>query len=673
MKKIYLSFISLLFVTLSAAALEKQFVVNVSNSTVSGSGYGEFKFTDSESGIILQGRATKSGGIALQAKGGYFAVTTNPNKYKITSITVTAQSTNTSTTTLQGKVSDTPYAYLDANSTDWVGTNPGTPDNTSDTGSYNMTKDTDKDYNFIINNYYFVLYNSTSAGQIKISQLVVHYENLPSPQMSFPEGVVHGKVGVGVVWHPVTVTVPADESLQGEITYTSSDPEIVSVNPTTGQITPDDVHKAGTVEITATMAPKGGYGQGSASYTIVIIDQNKTYAASTQIFDFTVLNPYGMTTQTSGSNYETSVTEILSDDNTVTLSFTGNYRSWKVTNGYELRLQKNSSFTVEVPDGCKITKIGLVATEGKSGNINGTFDPVGQTGLTGDNGEDEWEVNQSNWMPADDVPVNKVTYNAGSDKTTNISKIYVLYESESSTLKTPDLSFSKVVNNLYVNEPSSINAVNNPNNKEITYSIENLADDQYTITPSADGKTIEVLVMTPGYYTLKATSPADDEYRDGFAIMRINVYRHLDVYVNGSQLTGNDEIDTKKGATVTMDVPNLVNLYYQIETETQQPTASPLADSTDENLLPGYTLYNGSISIPAETIGKLNFYIANYGYLSPVRTISLAPSAGIGSLTVDDVDVEPVYYNLQGMQITNPAHGQIYILKKGNKVTKILF
>ena len=36
---------------------------------------------------------------------------------------------------------------------------------------------------------------------------------------------------------------------------------------------------------------------------------------------------------------------------------------------------------------------------------------------------------------------------------------------------------------------------------------------------------------------------------------------------------------------------------------------------------------------------------------------------------VEDADVAPVYYNLQGVQVTNPENG-IYIVKRGNKITK---
>ncbi len=45
-------------------------------------------------------------------------------------------------------------------------------------------------------------------------------------------------------------------------------------------------------------------------------------------------------------------------------------------------------------------------------------------------------------------------------------------------------------------------------------------------------------------------------------------------------------------------------------------------------------------------------------------------NAGVKNPTVEDVNAPTVYYNMQGMQITNPTAGQLYIVKKGDKVSK---
>lgn len=47
-------------------------------------------------------------------------------------------------------------------------------------------------------------------------------------------------------------------------------------------------------------------------------------------------------------------------------------------------------------------------------------------------------------------------------------------------------------------------------------------------------------------------------------------------------------------------------------------------------------------------------------------------AAGISNVTID-ANAPAVYYNLQGVQVANPAQGNIYIVRQGNKAAKILF
>lgn len=54
------------------------------------------------------------------------------------------------------------------------------------------------------------------------------------------------------------------------------------------------------------------------------------------------------------------------------------------------------------------------------------------------------------------------------------------------------------------------------------------------------------------------------------------------------------------------------------------------------------------------------------------RTIAINSITGIENVGVDADDSEAVYYNLQGIEVVNPAKGNIYIVKRGNRVTKEL-
>lgn len=46
--------------------------------------------------------------------------------------------------------------------------------------------------------------------------------------------------------------------------------------------------------------------------------------------------------------------------------------------------------------------------------------------------------------------------------------------------------------------------------------------------------------------------------------------------------------------------------------------------------------------------------------------------SGIEDVSADD-NAEAIYYTLQGIQVTNPQPGTVYIVRKGDKVSKVLY
>lgn len=476
------------------------------------------------------------------------------------------------------------------------------------------------------------------------------------PGLSFANSSVYGKAGTGVVWQTVNV---AAAGATGAIRYTSSDPEVVAVDETTGRILPADVKKAGNARITATIAASGEYAEASANYLIVVVDADERSANT--LFDFTGVNAYGMTTQSGSSGkYETEITSITGEHSLVTLDFGGNYRSWNTGNACQLRLQKSASMTISVPEGYRITKIGITGTI----NTGYSYTPASGT-VTGDDKE------FSNvWVPAGDTPVSSVVFKAGSSNRQEITRINVMWDAVDSGLEPAQLTFTPNVNGIYVDEVGEINAVNNPFGRPVKYTIPALDESEYEIE-EVDGM-LHVLVLRPGSYTLEARSDAGEgtdgtKYRDGLAIMRLNVYRHLDVYVDGTAIT-QDVIETGSGCSVTFNVPENAYLYYRIVDATA--TAAEDGD-VDENQETGFSRYGGVIDIDAKTNGYLEFYIANYGYKSPKRRVSLTFETGVEEIAVSD-DAPVRYFDLSGREVKgNPEKG-IYIRLQGNKATKIM-
>lgn len=643
----------LLAVGITAKAESVTITANMSPSPFAdGSGYREFKTTFD--GITLQGRANNNSGIALEKGGGYLAITENAENYTISTVIVKAKQSGTKATTLTANSSDVAYVYSTANTTSWIGSAAGSHDVES--------KDNLGEYSYNVYNNYFVLYNSTSNGAIYISEIVINYEKGASPKMHFDNQVVYGKVNTGVVWQQVIVDEP---STTGTITYTSSDTEIVEVESSTGRILPSGVKKSGVVTITATREADGEYATGNASYQITVVNPDEKQSGNT-IFDFTTVNPYGITTQTSATQgkYEKDmtnpVTTIVGDNGIVTLSFDGYYRSWGSGNSFELRLNKSSSsssntITIYVPDGYKITKIGITGA-----GTNATYNPVGSSDVS------------TTWEPTQGKDENEVVINA--NEALKISKINVLWD-ETDTAKQPaQLTFTPNVNGIIVGEKWTINAVNNPNNREITYSIPALdeANVDYSITPIDDGKKLEVLVRQPGSYTLQATSPLGDGFRDGFAIMRLNVFRHINVY-HENELVEQENIkaNASKSTYVTFDVPENAFVYYKLESAADANVATQADEAEDENLEPGFTQYEDGVEIPANHNGALHFYIANYGYKSPVRKLNVSVATGVSEVEAA-AEGEVKYYDLSGREVKGQPEQGIYIRLQGGKAEKVL-
>ena len=491
-----------------------------------------------------------------------------------------------------------------------------------------------------------------------------------TPKMHFDNQVIYGKVNTGVVWQQVVVEEPTANA--GAVTYSSSDPEVIEVDATTGRILPSGVKKSGVATITATMAAEGDYTGCEAYYQIMVIDPEEKATGNT-IFDFTVENPYGMTTQ-SGSNakyegeLENGVEEIAGENGIVKMSFAGRYRSWKTTTpSYELRVEtKNQSneasvITISVPEGYKITKIGITGSQ-----VKPSYTPASAE-ITAD------PDFKSVWEPVGTDAVNNVAITASTEQF-RISKINVLWDAVDSSLEAAHLTFTPNVNGIIVGEKWTINAVNNPNNREITYSIPALdeADVDYSITPIDDGKKLEVLVSQPGSYTLQATSPLGGGFRDGFAIMRLNVFRHINVYHEDALVEQeNIKADATKPTYVKFDVPENAFVYYKLEAAADANVAAQADETEDENLEPGFTQYEDGVEIPANHNGALHFYIANYGYKSPVRKLSVGVATGVSEVEAA-VEGEVKYYDLSGREVKGQPEQGIYIRLQGGKAEKVL-
>ncbi len=81
---------------------------------------------------------------------------------------------------------------------------------------------------------------------------------------------------------------------------------------------------------------------------------------------------------------------------------------------------------------------------------------------------------------------------------------------------------------------------------------------------------------------------------------------------------------------------------------------------------PVVLVYNGPNCSVSETFENINVKFS----LSD-KTLILTKTTGIESIADENAECE--YYNIQGMRVANPVEGNLYIMKKGTKVSKVAF
>lgn len=228
----------------------------------------------------------------------------------------------------------------------------------------------------------------------------------PTPDLSFMFEGKNVEEPIELGWDATEFPIlmaPADAEF--DVTYTSSDTTVAEIDED-GNITLKGV--AGETIITATTAAiEGQYAAGSVSYTLVILDPNSAKG----MFNFTVENPYGMTTLSgTSSSYETAT--IIAKEEDVTLQFAGRFRSWLNNKGsYDLRVYSSGteagSLTFSVPAGYKLETIEF--------NTDGTD----YTKLSPEVGT----IKNGVWEPSEDV-VTSVKFTATSNATIYTIDVY---------------------------------------------------------------------------------------------------------------------------------------------------------------------------------------------------------------------------------------------------------
>ena len=129
-------------------------------------------------------------------------------------------------------------------------------------------------------------------------------KTLKNPDFSFDQEVYYADADGGFV----APTLNHVEGYDGTVTYGSSNEEVATVNPATGEVT---VTGIGTTVITASAEETETFYAAAASYTLIVKEIEGEYETEDGVFDFTLGYDYG-----SGMSQTASVVNMSQDERT---------------------------------------------------------------------------------------------------------------------------------------------------------------------------------------------------------------------------------------------------------------------------------------------------------------------------------------------------------------------
>lgn len=228
------------------------------------------------------------------------------------------------------------------------------------------------------------------------------------------------------------------------------------------------------------------------------------------------------------------------------------------------------------------------------------------------------------------------------------------------------------------NTPNSYDNGTDTKTAKVTLATDAVNGSDYIESSNVDG----IYTYTPkGNYTymgLTSTGPVQlTDINVYYKAPALSIKGEDDSEISGDELniTGNEG-----WYQVTVEAPKDYTIFYQVnsphfkingvEVETEQANkvaAKASTAYTDSKLQ--------SLTLGLSSEGTFSLYAQNSkGFKTETKTYTVVGNAsGVEDIVADtDADVAPVYYNMQGVRVSNPAAGGLYIKVQGNKASKVL-
>ena len=480
----------------------------------------------------------------------------------------------------------------------------------------------------------FSAYTSTKSGVFENLRIFMHKLGPAEPIMSFADA---GPIAVDYSVNPKPFTNKMITNSDGQVSYSSSAETVATVNAD-GFVT---VKGAGSTVVTATVAATDNYKEKSISYTL-----NVNKATATLTFK--------------------DVPQILKQGETYDLQFETNlpadlYKDFELEDAYAEGEPRFVTFSFD--EATKVWKMKAVDTTPvkDNGTNEGTMIGVKFPGNNNWNASEEAvEIitvienliqAQCQWS-AETVmaPINNFTAPELQNVPTAL-KNKILYKS----------SNEKAIN---VNENGEI-IVRTPGKATITASWSKTFDNTNLKTYEAGEVSTEIVISSLA--GLNSPIPVPEISTTGTGDFPLS-YSYSDN--NGFWYGG---YDNTSGGLLTITLTTATEgaqIYYK---KTQGPGYDPDESSVNKvktRAGEDFTLYSAPIECGGSEQGKLEFYAKTADKQSNTETFQFSIVTGIDGVDADN-DSDARWFNLQGVEVKNPANG-IYIRVANGKTTKVI-
>lgn len=508
---------------------------------------------------------------------------------------------------------------------------------------------------------------ATKDANVKISKIVVEVEidKRLSPNLSFPENEYSALINSEFT-EPI---LSYDENYTGTITYTSSNPEVASVDAESGVVTLGQI--PGSTTITAKAEATESFAADEASYILTVSEP-----ASLAF----IIRVNGETFELEKGADDSYTGEIeIETGSTVTIDTNyGDEAVIEVTDSDENSVEFENGILFDTPGAYSY----LITATTQEEEINGSIVvTVKKPATTFSHTIDFSAVPEENSNPISSVVNNPVSVELSAEGKSTPPTIYVtnnvkhlrLYAGNSITISLPEgyklesVIFNSVsgtesnwtgtpeLSHGMFDEDAPLKWVADKDNKQNTLKITNGGTKNHTKIKSIDiTYTVDHIAASLDHLVLPSGINIENgsiTNKEVVAVRFINLHGH-DFHFKHSNVTENvnPEIPTeapRKINTLDGGVPSDYTKYEESE---------PILLDRNNNRFEFVTEHKdtGAVSEPV-SLGV---------YVNDVTT-------GIASIMAEDPEAQ--IYTLQGIRVTEPQEGQIYIVIRGKKSSKVAY